>query len=70
MGSRIDLNTHVDMEWASSWKLYPHGTHESFNELHPGRYRLLLLSPGHAKRNVLVELRAGEYAEVDVTLSK
>ncbi len=51
-------------------RIYPYGTHESANPLHPGSYRLVLLSPGYAKRSVTVELRAGEYEDVDVTLSK
>ncbi len=51
-------------------RFYPYGTHESVNPLQPGRYRLVLLSPGYAKRSVMVELRAGEYEDVDVTLSK
>ncbi len=34
------------------------------------RYRLVLLSQGYAKRSVMVELREGEYEDVDVTLSK
>ena len=50
-------------------RLYPYGTHESANPLQPGRYRLVLLSPGYAERSVMVELRAGEYEDVDVTLS-
>ncbi|MCP3919406.1 MAG: carboxypeptidase regulatory-like domain-containing protein [bacterium] len=36
----------------------------------PGRYRLVLISPGYANRGVPVELRAGEYEDVDVTLFK
>ena len=50
--------------------IFPYGTHESSNPLRPGRYRLVLLSPGYAKRSVMVELRAGAYEDVDVTLSK
>jgi hypothetical protein len=51
-------------------RLFPYGTHKSENPLKPGSYRLVLLSPGYAKRSVMVELRAGEYEDVDVTLSK
>ena len=51
-------------------RIYPYGTHESVNPLKPGHYRLVLVSPGLAKRSVMVELRAGEYEDVDVTLSK
>jgi hypothetical protein len=50
--------------------IFPYGTHESTNPLQPGRYRLALVSPGYADRSVMVELRAGEYADVDVTLSR
>ncbi len=73
LGASKDLNLYVledNRRWGSSWKIYPYGTHESSNELHPGRYRLVLLSQGYAKRSVMLELRAGEYEDVDVTLSK
>ncbi len=56
--------------WMSSSRIYPHGTHESRNELHPGRYRLVLRSKGYAERSVMLELRAGAYEDVNVTLSK
>ncbi len=51
-------------------KSFGPGTHKSSGPHHPGRYRLALISPGYANRSVTVELRAGEYEEVDVTLSK
>ncbi len=51
-------------------RIYPYGTHESANPLQPGRYRLVLISPGSAERSVEVELHTGEYEDVDVTLSK
>ena len=51
-------------------RIYPYGSHESGNPLHPGRYRLVLRSPGYAERSVMLELRAGEYEDVDVTLSQ
>lgn len=69
IGNPVDLTLQAG-GWISSWKIYPHGTHESRNELHPGRYRLLLRSPGYANQSVIVELRAGEYEEVDVTLAR
>lgn len=56
--------------WATLSKIHPYGTHKSSMPLHPGRYRLVLISPGHANQSVTVELRAGEYEDVDVTLSK
>lgn len=57
-------------QWATLSSIQPHGTHESSEPLHPGRYRLVLDAPGRAGRSVTIELRAGEYAEVDVTLSR
>jgi hypothetical protein len=72
-GGLVDLNTYVDADgrrWASSWEVYPYGAHESFNELRPGRYGLVLRSQGYAERSVTVDLRAGEYEELDVTLSR
>lgn len=50
--------------------IYPYGTHESANPLKPGSYQLVILSPIHPKRSVRIELRAGEYEDVEVTLSK
>jgi hypothetical protein len=50
-------------------RLYPYGTHEAANPLQPGRYRLVLITPDHEERSVTVELRAGEYEHIDVTLS-
>ncbi len=72
LGYPVDLNTHVleDKGWASSWKIFPHGTHESFNELHPGTYQLVLRSPGHAERSLTLDLRAGEWEDLEVSLSK
>ena len=55
--------------WATTKGFGP-GTHKSSGPHHPGRYRLVLISPGYEKRSVPVELRAGEYEDVDVTLSK
>ncbi len=74
MGSSVSLMLEVRGEngaiWHSIRKIYAHGTHESRNELHPGRYRLVLRSKGYAERSVMLELRAGEYEDVDVTLSQ
>ncbi len=74
LGSPVYLVLEVRGEngaiWQSDRNIYPHGTHETSDPLHPGRYRLVLLAPGYAKRSVMVELRAGEYEDVDVTLSK
>ncbi len=74
MGSSVSLMLEVRGEngaiWHSIRKIYAHGTHESRTELHPGRYRLVLRSKGYAERSVMLELRAGEYEDVDVTLSK
>jgi hypothetical protein len=73
-GSSVSLELEVRGEngvlSASSSKIFPYGTHESRNPLRPGRYRLVLLSEAYAKRSVMVELRAGEYEDVDVTLSQ
>ncbi len=33
------------------------------------RFQLVLRPKGYAKRSVMLELRAGEYEDVDVTLS-
>lgn len=55
---------------ASSRQVYAHGTHESRNPLRPGRYRLALISPGYKKRDVMVDLRAGEYSDLSVTLRR
>ncbi len=54
----------------SSWSFESYPIHTSLGEYEPGRYRLVLRSPGYAERSVTVELRAGEYEDVDVTLSK
>ncbi len=73
LGGRAHLTLEVGeghRQGYSYLQFYPYGTHESVNPLHPGRYRLVLVSPGLAKRSVTVELRAGEYEEVDVTLSQ
>ncbi len=56
--------------WASTSSLLPLGSHRSTMPIEPGRYRLVLRAPGHAERSVSVELRAGVYADVDVTLSR
>ncbi len=56
--------------WVSSWKLYPHGTHESTHPIPPGRYRLVLRAPGYEERSVTVDLREGEVEPVDVTLTR
>lgn len=42
----------------------------SSGPIEPGRYRLVLTSPGHVNRSVTIDLRAGEYEDVDVTLSR
>lgn len=69
---QVELDVHVleNKRQATSWNIYPSGTHESFNELHPGRYRLVLRSPGYAEKSVTLELRAGEYEVVDVILAR
>jgi len=54
----------------SSWSFDAYPIHTSLDVFEPGRYRLELRSPGYAERSVTVELRAGEYEDVDVTLSK
>ena len=69
LGNEAYLVLRVD-RWASNRHIHPHGTHESTNPLHPGRYRLVLISPGYEERSVTLVLRAGEYEDVDVTLSK
>ena len=72
-GGRANLTLEVgegQRRGYSYLRFYPYGTHESVNPLQPGRYRLELISPGYAKRIVMVELRAGEYEDVDVTLTK
>ena len=68
-GNPLSLVLGVD-GWISSSMINPYGTHESRNPLPPGRYRLVLLSKGYAKQSVMLELRAGEHEDVDVTLSK
>jgi hypothetical protein len=70
---RVSLTAHVrgdGRRWVSTREFYPHGPNESCNELHPGSYKLLLRSLGYAEQMVTVELRAGEYEDVYVTLSK
>jgi RNA polymerase sigma-70 factor (ECF subfamily) len=52
----------------SSWTFDSYPIHTSLNPFEPGRYRLVLRSPGYAERSVTVELRAGEYEDIDVTL--
>ena len=54
----------------SSWSFDTYPVHTSLGAHEPGRYRLVLRSQGYEERDVWVELREGEYAEVDVTLSK
>lgn len=54
----------------SSWSFDAYPIHTSLTVLEPGRYRLVLRSQGHAERSVTVELRAGEYEDVEVTLSR
>jgi hypothetical protein len=56
--------------WATLSEIQPYGTNASSSPLHTGLYRLVLISPGYANRNMTVQLRAGEYEDVDVTLSK
>jgi len=71
LGGRANLTMEVgegQRRGYSYLSFYPYGTHESVNPLHPGRYRLVLISPGYANHSVTVELRAGEYEDVDVTL--
>ncbi len=74
LGSPVYLVLEVRGEngaiWQSNRNIYPHGTHETSDPLPPGRYRLSLLSQGYEERSVTLELRAGEYEDVDVTLSK
>lgn len=55
--------------WATTSRIGP-GTHRSSDPIHPGRYRLVLLSRGDPNRSVPLELRAGAYEDVDVTLSR
>ena len=45
-------------------------TLRSSEPINPGRYRLVLISPGYDNRSVTIELRVGEYEDVDVTLSQ
>ncbi len=54
----------------SSWSFDAYPIHTSLSVFEPGRYRLVLRSPGYAERSVTLDLRAGEYEEVEVTLSK
>jgi len=55
--------------WATASRFGP-GTQRSSGPINPGRYRLVLLSPGYAEQSVTVDLRAGEYEDVVVTLSR
>ncbi len=54
----------------SMWSFDSYPIHTSLSLFEPGRYRLVLRSSGYAERSVTVDLRAGQYADVDVTLSK
>ncbi len=73
-GNRKWLNLFVDVGGGryggSSWKIYPYANHESFSELSPGGYELLLRSSGYEEKRVMVDLRQGEYEDVEVTLSE
>jgi len=75
-GNRVRLVLHDSDRWkpgsdafATTGGFGP-GNLRSSDPIDPGRYRLVLVSPGHARRSVTVELREGEYEDVDVTLSK
>ena len=67
LGTDLTLGTDASI---SSWTFDSYPTHTSLNPFEPGRYRLVLRSPGYAERSVTLDLRAGEYEDVDVTLSK
>jgi len=54
----------------SSWSFDSYPVHTSLDKFEPGRYRLVLLSAGYAEQSVTVDLRAGEYEDVVVTLSR
>lgn len=76
-GSRVSVSLVVrdrwqpgSDRWATLSRIDPYGTCQSSGPFQPGRYRLALIAPGHTNRSVTVELRAGEYGDVDVTLSK
>ena len=65
-GDRVTLGSDA---WATTSRFGP-GTHRSSGPINPGRYRLVLRSASYAERSVTLELRAGEYEDVDVTLSR
>lgn len=56
-------------QWATTGRFGP-GTQRSSDPIQAGRYRLVVISPGYENRSVPIELREGEYEDVEVTLSE
>jgi hypothetical protein len=70
-GTKVVLEMRVQTEstvYGTNWQLLPYGTHQSTNPLDPGKYELLLTSEGFQEQRVSVDLVAGRYEDVQVTL--